>query len=201
MKFSKVRLECEDPLTQGAFYRERLGMPGTGGIVEVGRTQLEFIQGQPHRYHLAFNWPRNQWEAGVQWLSSRVPLVASAEGQTRFEFENWQARSVYFWDPAGNLMEAIVRDRLLEERPQVEWLCVSEVGLVVEDVPQYTQSLELPVFGPCRQDFCALGDDEGLLIVTRSGRVWYPTADFAAVPAPVWLEFEGRVLCQPPEVR
>lgn len=191
MKFTKVRLECEDPMALCLFYREKLGMAGSGTILQAGRTQLEFVQGQPHRYHLAFNWPRNQWEAGVDWLSSRVPLVTDGEGRTRFEFESWRARSVYFWDPAGNLMEAIVRDRLSEERPQVDWLCVSEVGLVVEDVTQYTRELKLPVFGPCRQDFCALGDDEGLLIVTRRGRVWYPTTDFAATPAPVRVDWEG----------
>ncbi|MBS2033776.1 VOC family protein [bacterium] len=191
MRISRVRLECTDPEQLRDFYSRVLGMPLIGGGVQAGRTRLEFVAGQAHRYHLAFNWPPNQWQAGIEWLSARTPLVADSQGETRFEFESWRARSVYFWDPAGNLMEAIVRDRVDQEKPDPEWLCVSEVGLVVESVAETRKQLNLPIFGPCREDFCALGDDEGLLIVARKGRVWYPTDDLAAAPAPVLVEWEG----------
>ncbi|MFN8609836.1 MAG: hypothetical protein U0931_20015 [Vulcanimicrobiota bacterium] len=191
MKITRVRLECEDPQSQVNFYGRVLGMACQDGLLQVGRTLLEFVPGRPHRYHLALNWPRNQWESGINWLAGRTSLVADAQGETRFEFESWRARSVYFWDPAGNLLEAIVRDRLADQRPQPEWLCISEVGLVVDDVPATSQQLGLPVFGPCREDFCALGDDEGLLIVARQGRVWFPTTDFRAARAPVRVDWGG----------
>lgn len=191
MKITRVQLHCRDPERQCQFYSQTLGMPVADGIIRVGWTELHFLPGKEHRYHLALNWPSNQWEEGISWLSARTQLVADSQGQTRFEFESWRARSVYFWDPAGNLVEAIVRDRLEEKRSAPEWLCVSEVGLVVEDVTQTKEQLGLPVFGPCREDFCALGDDQGLLIVARRNRIWYPTSDLAATIAPLRLEWDG----------
>jgi catechol 2,3-dioxygenase-like lactoylglutathione lyase family enzyme len=194
MKIRRVVLECSQPASQLEFYTRVLGLPEERGALRVGRTLLEFVQGQAHRYHLAFAWPRNQWKAGVNWLGQRVPLLTGEEGQTHFEFDFWQARSVYFWDPAGNLLEAIVRDRLEEDRPQLEWLWVAEVGLVVEQVPRAVEQLNLPVFGPSRENFCALGGEDGLLILVEQGRTWYPTSDFLAASAPLWIGLENGIV-------
>jgi hypothetical protein len=56
-------------------------------------------------------------------------------------------------------------------------LNISEIGIVVEDVPSFVQEMQalgVPTFGEHGNDFAPLGTDEGLLIVVKRGRKWYP---------------------------
>ncbi len=58
-------------------------------------------------------------------------------------------------------------------------LGVSEIGLVTEDVrdtvPSLRSGLGLRIYrGSVDEAFTALGDEHGLLIVVKRGRVWFP---------------------------
>ena len=54
-------------------------------------------------------------------------------------FEAWRARAAYYFDPVGNLVELIARERAPGEELLLE---VSEVGLPVADVGAAVDFLE-----------------------------------------------------------
>ena len=96
-------------------------------------------------------------------------------------FPHWRARAAYFYDPAGNLIELIARERAPGRELFLE---LSEVGLPVSDVGAAVEFLEselgLAHFSGDRQSFSAVGDDRGLFILVPVGRHWL----FTDRPAP-----------------
>ena len=187
--------------------------------IQAGGTRLNFIPalpGQRPRYHFAFDVPADRFDAAVQWLSQRRGFIASAEGETRFH-GSWNADMVYFYDTAGNVLELIAR---LEKPPQVtaertradderrrlaerpfnasEIVAVTEIGVAVGSVPDAVAQLisrmpGLEVYsGAGEEDFTAVGDLQGLLIVVRQGRIWFPNTGVPAdlLPLDLLLEVE-----------
>jgi len=89
------------------------------------------------------------------------------------DFSSWGgARAVYFRDPEDNVVELIARP---QARPE---LALAEVGLPVDDVAVAADALErelgLRPYRDTDESFAPLGDDDGLLIVVRVGRGWFP---------------------------
>lgn len=214
MNFREIELKAPDLDALEVFYGDSLGLPVVrqdGLQVQVGSTHLHWRLGPSSPYHLAFNLPGNHLEEARQYLESRVPMIGLANGQPFAEFPSWKARSFYFLDPANSILECIVRANLHCESQQpfgvASWLCVSEVGLVVDDVvasaAELVKSLRVPYFdGQGNPLFCALGDDHGLLILVPNGRIWYPTIEMAAAPSPLRLRIDDHQLSHPPlEVR
>jgi hypothetical protein len=104
------------------------------------------------------------------------------------DFADWDgARAVYFRDPEENVVEVLARP---EPRPE---LALAEVGLPVEDVPAAVEALAELGIEPYREwsdEFAPLGDADGLLIVVRVGREWFPYGVPAAA-APLEVTVEG----------
>ena len=141
-----------------------------------GATRLRFAGGPPVCSHFAINVAPQRFEEAVSWARERAELV-----EDDVPFEAWRARSAYFFDPAGNIVELIARERAPGDELFLE---ISEVGLPVADVGVAVDWLEselgLPYFSGNRRDFAAVGDDRGLFIVVPVGRPWL----FTDVPAP-----------------
>jgi catechol-2,3-dioxygenase len=141
-----------------------------------GATRLRFGDGPPVCSHFAVNVPPGRFDEAVDWARKRVKLL-----EDDVPFEAWLARSAYFFDPAGNIVELIARERAPGDELFLE---ISEVGLPVAEVGaavEWLQSeLGLPFFSGNRRDFAAVGDDRGLFIVVPVGRPWL----FTDVPAP-----------------
>src|SRR6478672_3873900 len=101
----------------------------------VGETILELREaaGSPF-YHVAFLVPGDRFEAAVAWARAPVELLADAEtGEPVFDFTNWDARAVYFHDPAGSIVELIAHRGIGEagvtgDFAPSELLGVSEIG-------------------------------------------------------------------------
>lgn len=104
----------------------------------VGSSELEFtekhVEGNPF-YHFAFNIPSNQFQEAKAWVKERVELnVEDGEDEAYFSF--FSAHALYFYDPAGNIVEFISRQTSVEgSRPfSIESvLNISEIGLTVDD--------------------------------------------------------------------
>jgi hypothetical protein len=152
-----------------------------------GSTRLRFTSGPAVCSHFAVNvgdfaeavaWARGQ--DGADWVEDDVP------------FQSWLARSAYYFDPAGNIVELIARERAPGDELLME---VSEVGLPVEDVGAAVEFLEaelgLPHFSGNNEDFSAVGDDRGLFILVPVGRDWLFT-DRPATDAPVRVTIAGE---------
>jgi hypothetical protein len=141
-----------------------------------GATRLRFGDGPPVCSHFAINVPPQRFEEAVEWARERAELV-----EDDVPFEAWRARSAYFFDTGGNIVELIARERAPGEDLFLE---ISEVGLPVGNVGAAVEWLEselgLPYFSGNRRDFAAVGDDRGLFIVVPVGRPWL----FTDVPAP-----------------
>jgi catechol-2,3-dioxygenase len=160
-------------------------------------------------YHFAFNIPENLIESCMTWTAARVELVRNpGTGSTLVHFPNWNAHSTYFWDPGGNLVEFIARHTLPNAReggagfePPRDVLCVSELGVVTEDVAKTDEELTArlkisryatPKDGKLLNDFRAMGDEHGLFIVVRRGRRWFMTGTGAEpFPAEAQVEVVG----------
>jgi catechol-2,3-dioxygenase len=210
MKIRELVLLTGNLTGQRAFYGETLGLQvitesPEGFTVIVGDSRLRFEpiemsdSERVGAYHFAFNIPENQMTAAQKWLSDRLPLIADETGQIVFDFQSWQAHSIYAFDPAGNVIELIARHRLPNASTSpfsaAHLLNISEIGIPSAQVParveQLTRQLNVPIFdGADSPTFTALGDDHGLLIVVKQGREWYPNTGKIADTWPIRLQIE-----------
>jgi hypothetical protein len=101
------------------------------------------------------------------------------------KFSNWNARSIYFFDNNGNILEFICRDDLYnhsnDEFSSKSILSINEVGLVNDSPIEFCKKIISKIKtdfyqkGPVSEIFCVLGADSGLLVVSSSKRNWFPT--------------------------
>jgi catechol-2,3-dioxygenase len=165
MRIVEARVPAADPDALTAWYADTLG---TGPSVVAGPSS-------PH--HFAFH------------VADLEPWKERLDVGEEHDFSSWGgARAVYFRDPAQNVVELIARPRA---RPE---LSLAEVGLPVEDVPAAVAALqdqlELPAYDDGDESFAALGDDDGLLIVVRVGRGWFPVG-VPSGSAPIEVRITG----------
>jgi catechol-2,3-dioxygenase len=116
------------------------------------------------------------------------------------DFVNWHAKSVYFYDPAGNIVELIARfdldNSINETFSASQLLALNEVGLVFnnknfeKEVVSLENSYSLSYFDkqPPLPKFRAMGDDHGLFVIVPEHRNWYPT-DKPSEIFPMTVEF------------
>ena len=149
-------------------------------------TSIRFEPGPDVCSHWALNVAPDRFEEAVARAAERVELVAQD-----VPFPDWRARAAYFYDPGGNIVELIARERAPGEELFLE---VSEVGLPVADVAVAADFLEselgLPHFSGDRRQFSAIGDDRGLFIVVPVGRPWLLT-DRPARDHPISVTIAG----------
>lgn len=197
MQVVDLRLPTADLAALRAFYTERLGLSleaenAADFTVRAGASRLHFFASEEvvPPQHFAFTIPRNRLASAKVWLRGRAALLTH-DGQDEFASANWQAQQVYFRDPAGNILEFIARQTLPHEAvgpfDPAQIVSVSEVGLPTADVPATVAALAatfgLAPYGEVSDTFAAVGDAEGLLIVVRVGRLWFPRGTpAAAVP-------------------
>ena len=192
MKFKKVSLQTKDLDGMKDFYKNILGCKVETELaqsfeVKFGYTTIEFndqnTEGNPF-YHFAFDIPSNQFSEAKEWVLKRVAL-STEDGKDDVYFENIKAHSLYFEDPAGNIVEFISRT---EDNPTSETpfsinniIQMSEMSLVVED--KITVAEELKKAGiidrngneinPAGLNF--MSDKNGLvfLLLVHPNRRWY----------------------------
>jgi catechol 2,3-dioxygenase-like lactoylglutathione lyase family enzyme len=212
-KLRELRLLTPRPAELVPFYRDRLGLPvlaeGEDAVAfRAGSSRLVFRRGDevekptPY-YHVAFNIPENKLERAVAWTGSRFPLIhRRGAGDPIVHFPHWNAHAIYFWDPAGNLLELIARHELknASEGPfgAADILAASEIGVVVDDVPATVDHLgdlvgaaPYPAGQPISDGFAAVGDATGLFIVVRRERIWLMTEDLPARVFPTEIVLAG----------
>ncbi len=173
MRILEVVLPAADPAMAAAFHPEA-----------YGASRVRFEPGPAVCSHFAVN--VGHFGDAVDWARGQAELI-----EDDVPFEAWRARAAYYFDPVGNLVELIARERAPGEELLLE---VSEVGVPVADVGAAVDFLEaeldLPHFSGDRVNFSAVGDDHGLFIVVPVGRAWLFT-DRPASDAPVRVTIEG----------
>ena len=176
-----------------AFYHDRLEL-GTAREanrlhVTAGDTRITFIEDRQAArpfYHFAFNIPENKIVAARAWQLERSPLIPIPDRNRArdlppdiVDYSHWNAHSVFFLDPGGNVVEYIARHDLRNAAPgpftSRDILGTTEIALIVDDVAATTAKLRpalaLEQYRGASDDFAALGDEEGLVLVMRRGRI------------------------------
>lgn len=194
-RIRRLRLRTTAPLAaMKAFYHGQLGLEvlhetNSELTIAGGATPITFVSapaevGAPF-YHFAFNIPENKVRGAHVWQKQRSELLPIFPEQRDpdypdevIHFRNWEAHSVFFLDPAENIVEYIGRHRLNNaaegEFTTKDILYASEIAFIADDVLTVgggiETAFELPRFGNPSENFMALGDDHGLLLVFKRGR-------------------------------
>lgn len=190
MKIHKVILNTNDIIEQKEFYFEKLELP----IVEETDFEITFQAGETlltfqlvaypvAAYHFAFNIPSKSLNDAKAFLDRQeIHLVEDPKTEeTEFRFESWKADAIYFYDGGQNIVEFIARENISDHSDKFKILNVSEIGVPVEDVVEAKKSF-VQTYGYQEYDaentpenFCAIGDEEGLIIFVSNERPWFPT--------------------------
>ncbi|MBX0333417.1 VOC family protein [Pontibacter sp. HSC-14F20] len=209
MKITALELQTSHPAELKAFYTQVLGLPllsedDQSFSIKAGYSTLTFRTAdtsQKGGYHLAFHLPGHKIQEAAAWIQDRVAFLYEP-GATApvVEHENWQAKSLYFYDPAYNLLEFISHSTTPASSTTFgpeQLTGIAEVGLPVTDVAGFAQELrekfELPRWKSATALFEAVGDAEGLLIVVQAQRPWFPTQN-PALPLPMHVVVQTPAL-------
>lgn len=192
MKLEHIQIQTQDIQKTAAFYTTVLELPiiektATSISIQAGDSVLEFVSDPEFNsiYHFAFNIPKNKLDEAIQWCKNKVDLIFIKDQNVITNFENWNANAVYFYDNNGNLLEFIARHDLNNVQTETftskSILNISEIGIVNENPLALGKELiaehDLEFFSKNDNSelFAAVGDDEGLLIMVKPNRNWYPT--------------------------
>ena len=153
----------------------------------AGSTKLTFRSSENLKpvYHFAFDIPNNKLLEAFAWIEKKTEIMEVVPPEKIADFYNWNAKSFYFYDNNGNILEFIARFSLdnASEKPfdGLSILSVSEIGLVTKNVSKLSDEMfnkyGLSVFSkqPKLEKFIVLGTDTGLFILVEENRDWYPT--------------------------
>lgn len=197
MRILEIELHTTNLQETERFYKDVLQLP----LVHQSADKLSFAAGYSMihftktthlngAYHFAFLIPRNQLQDAYNWIKSRTAILPFSEAGDIADFTNWNAQAFYFHDEAQNILEFIVHHDLENENNQPyapqTIIGIGEMGVAVADVPEACQAMHtqagVPFYtkGPHLQNFAAMGEEDGLLIVSTEGRGWLPTGQPAA---------------------
>ncbi|GGH77835.1 catechol-2,3-dioxygenase [Pullulanibacillus pueri] len=109
-------------------------------------------------------------------------LEAKNLGLERGYSKLWQAEQFYFKDPDGNIVEILGRE---EQMPTLSspWIRIVEVGLPSPNIETVKEGL-VPLPNQYKDDsetFQFYGDQDGVFVLVKEGRHWYPTNKGATI--------------------
>ena len=200
-----LELQSSVPLPElHTFYQDVIGLRvlqhrDNRLVIAAGATNLAFTQGSDTKafYHFAFNIPENKIESALAWQKQKTAMLPIPErlrdpnhSKEVVDYSHWNAHSIFFLDPAGNVVEYIARHDLKNESAggfgTRDLLYISEIGLIVDDVIATASSVK-PAVGVEQyrggdEHFTALGDECGLLLIMKRGRIlnFDPSSDATA---------------------
>lgn len=167
------------------FYANVMALDITGSTseqftVNVGETDITFKQTETASfYHFAINIPGNQFVIMKHWIQDRLTLNKDG-GINEIYYPSLDADSMYFEDPAGNLIELIGRRSrdLFGPLTKKAFFNVSEVGLItpyVMEVGDELQDFEIPLRHGAEVDPNALnylGRDDTFIVLAQPAWKW-----------------------------
>ena len=192
MKLEHIQIQTNNILETAAFYKDILELPiiektSQTVTIKAGDSILKFTENPDFNsiYHFAFNIPENKLEEAIEWCKNKIDLLLIEDQRVIATFETWNSNAIYFYDNNGNLLEFIARHDLdnlqIKGFSSKSILNISEIGIVNENPmelgDQLVEDHDLAFFAKNfnSENFAAIGDDEGLLIIVKPYRNWYPT--------------------------
>jgi extradiol dioxygenase family protein len=192
MKLLELELLSDDIHKTEVFYNQVLGLAtiakdSSSVSFNAGTTKLTFRSSNNVKpvYHFAFDVPNNKLLEAFDWVEKKTEIMYVIPPDKIADFYNWNAKSFYFFDNNGNILEYIARNDL-DNATQNPFdgksiLSVSEIGLVSKNVAIQCDELSdkygLSPYSkqPKLDKFIVLGTVTGLFILVEENRDWYPT--------------------------
>ena len=192
MKIIELELLSDNIAQTEAFYKKVLGLSVSSTFREeltynIGYTKLIFRKSENIKpvYHFAIDVPNNRFEDAYRHIRTGTEIIRALPDSDVVDFTNWDAKSFYFYDNNGNIVEIITRyaNAVSSDAPfnPKSYVSVSEIGFVTNNVPELADRLitecGTPIFHrqPRGERFTVCGDDDGLFILAEKGRDWFPT--------------------------
>lgn len=192
MNILELELLSDDINQTEVFYNEVLGLPTISKnkssiSFATGVTKLTFkaSKNKSPEYHFAFDIPNNKLLEAFAWIEKKTEILEVIPPDKIADFYNWNAKSFYFYDNNGSVLEFIARHDLDNASEKnfdgSSILSISEIGFVSKNVSQQSDEMfkkyGLSVFSkqPKLNKFIVLGTDTGLFILVEENRNWYPT--------------------------
>lgn len=193
MNFEELILYTSDLNSTENFYRntlelELINKSSSSISFKIGLTKLTFKYSNLNENaynHFAINIPSNQINNALKWISQRCSPILNSDKEYITSFDNWKAKSIYFYDNNENILELIQRDDLNNpsnsDFDSNSFLTINEVGIATENplliYNQISSRINFPQFskGPFRDDFIAQGFEDCLFVISSDKRNWYPT--------------------------
>jgi len=188
MKIEEIRLYAERLDALKDFYGVQLELPiiassNTSITFSVGSSRLTFLQSDSVAnpfYHFAFNIEESKNGLAIEWLKSRGININQVDDHDESYFESWNCHSIYFYDPAGNIVEFIARHNQQHESysefTTKDIMNISEIGLPSNDVMELStyiqEEFKEQIYLSGSAAFTPIGDEEGLLILSSLQRIW-----------------------------
>lgn len=211
MKLKEIHLYTDNLEETAGFYAGIMGLPVRSGNtslhIQAGETLLVFNTSEKLKpiYHIAFDIPNNKLEEAHSLMKGKVGIlfVSDEDNETIADFSGWNAKSFYFRDNNGNILEYITRyDRKKTSDRNFNGLSIlniSEIGLVTDDVPglasEITEKYGVKIYPkqPPQEHFAVMGDEEGLFILASANRTWFPTMKKAgSYPTKIIFSSHGK---------
>src|SRR5690625_5086811 len=171
--------------------------------ITIGESSLTFKQfDQPAFYHFAINIPGNQFSMMKYWIKERLTLNREG-GIDEIYFPSFDADSMYFEDPVGNIIELIGRRKrdMFGNLTSDAFLNISEIGIVtpfVTEVGDQLQDFGIPLLWgtdvkPDELNF--LGKDDTFIVLVPPERKWYFSKQKSKVyPLEIILNNGGHIV-------
>ena len=208
MRLRELTLQTKHLTALYNFYNDILELPvikhQENILITAGDSKIIFEDtdaGDPF-YHFAFNIPSNKFEEAFEWTRKKVDLLYLDDYKSCIaNFTNWHAKSLYFLDPAENILEFIARFDLEDEANEPfsskHVRNVSEIGLVLSaenfdnEVNKLFEQYPLSYFDkqPPLPHFKAIGNNEGLFIIVPESRTWFSTKNKTSKIFPLQISF------------
>jgi hypothetical protein len=192
MRIKKLKIFSSSVEQQYNFYCEKLSLnciekKVDSFTIQAGESLLEITSTKEvftSKYHFAFNVEPSLIQEALDFLKDREIFIFENEQQQLIAFPDWNAKSIYFKDADGNILEFIARYNLSAEKYDHPFSItdvknISEAGVPVEDTTIFIEILQqhtnIDVWKYYGPDFVPVGDEYGLFIVVRQPRDWFPT--------------------------
>ena len=181
MKILKIALQTQKLEELRLFYVQKLGFSlledqATFFSLKAGTSTLVFEKTSSDDspfYHFAFNISHNLLMEAKTWVENHGLTLLEEDGKSVIDFPKWNAKSIYFLDPAENIVEFIARYDLDNAAPgafdPTKITEISEMGLPVHAVKETYETLQqtfgIPVYSQISnmKTFCAAGDPSGFV--------------------------------------
>lgn len=202
MKIYQLYLKCFNLEEMKKFYTESLEMKLISEsdrhfCVSAGTSKIVFEKdtSAPY-YHVCFRTGSEYFDHIFAKLAGESVLLPDEEGRYSMF---WEGKQAYFYDPDGNILEILERPFTWgENKPQAGWYDVGEIGMPSPSIAEMKELLNPWIhtqYSSESEQFCFFGNKDGVFVLVKEGRHWYPTergASIHPIIAVVSGEIEGR---------